>query len=566
MKLKKVLISIYIFILILYLIGLIVLSILGSKERVGYLDSLSFIEVNNNNYVYNFRINYYDKIFRSSDIYGVYLVKDSLPDYIKKYINNIGERFGKLISCKRISTDKIDNIKYTLRIKISIFLLFILLIFLFFVFLYISDDLCILIINSFNISNFIFILKKYIIPIISFIFIFFILFNISVNVIFIFFVLLVLILFIKKSKSLSNIRGYHIISVFVIFLILPSIIYSLFGNYFDKTNYENRLKAEKPILSINNLYEYTSKYEEYFNDYVAFRNELVKLKNYIDIFIFKNIISDTVLLGKNKSLFYRAVNTIEKFIGIKKYYFSDIQLEIMKNNLVNFRDELKKRDIDFVLMICPDKSFIYTEYMPSYIKRRIEDSPTDILVEYLKNNTDIKIIYPKNELLKYKEKYELYSKYDHHWNYIGGYIGYTKILEALSINYHSIDSSDIEFINVRSYSWYNSLAGILGLKNIDYYNDFTDLAVKYEYNKIYTNIFVKGDSFFSAIDYYINNDFSNVVFTEYGSTELFNDNVDIFIFEIVEWRVANSFLNILPNYREIIINEDLETNADTDDN
>ena len=238
MKLKKVLISIYIFILILYLIGLIVLSILGSKERVGYLDSLSFIEVNNNNYVYNFRINYYDKIFRSSDIYGVYLVKDSLPDYIKKYINNIGERFGKLISCKRISSDKIDNIKYTLRIKISIFLLFILLIFLFFVFLYISDDLCILIINSFNISNFIFILKKYIIPIISFIFIFFIFFNISVNVIFIFFVLLVLILFIIKLKSLYNIKNYYVIIVFVIFLILPSIIYGLFGNYFDKSNYE----------------------------------------------------------------------------------------------------------------------------------------------------------------------------------------------------------------------------------------------------------------------------------------------------------------------------------------
>ncbi|MBW5410108.1 hypothetical protein E6A50_06980, partial [Brachyspira hampsonii] len=95
MKLKKVLIIIYISLLILFVISLIVLSILGSKERVGYLsDILLNIEetLNNNsinanniknieeyiltnnsmtNYVYNFRISYYDKVFRNSDIYGV---------------------------------------------------------------------------------------------------------------------------------------------------------------------------------------------------------------------------------------------------------------------------------------------------------------------------------------------------------------------------------------------------------------------------------------------------------------------------------------------------------------
>ncbi|MBW5381252.1 hypothetical protein E6A52_11105, partial [Brachyspira hampsonii] len=88
MKLKKVLIIIYISLLILFVISLIVLSILGSKERVGYLsDILLNIEetLNNNsinanniknieeyiltnnsmtNYVYNFRISYYDKVFR----------------------------------------------------------------------------------------------------------------------------------------------------------------------------------------------------------------------------------------------------------------------------------------------------------------------------------------------------------------------------------------------------------------------------------------------------------------------------------------------------------------------
>lgn len=110
---------IYLGLSFLLLATLITLHILGSKERVGYLSDFEIIEGSKSNYIYNFRIRYYDKVFRNSDIYGVYLITNSLPEYIKEIkMNELGSPFGIIISDKIIEEEKIDNIKYILRLKI----------------------------------------------------------------------------------------------------------------------------------------------------------------------------------------------------------------------------------------------------------------------------------------------------------------------------------------------------------------------------------------------------------------------------------------------------------------
>ncbi|MEI0487052.1 hypothetical protein [Brachyspira intermedia] len=143
--------SIVIFILLL-------LHILGSYKRTGYLSDFKFdewhiyhtLELNNlsskkyefiidgkldeeniknyiftneniTNYSYGFRIKYYNKIFRNSDIYGVNIDTNKIIDdynYIKEVrMDSGGTPFGNLISDKKIDFDKIDNIDYKLFIK-----------------------------------------------------------------------------------------------------------------------------------------------------------------------------------------------------------------------------------------------------------------------------------------------------------------------------------------------------------------------------------------------------------------------------------------------------------------
>lgn len=362
-------------------------------------------------------------------------------------MNELGSPFGIIISDKIIEEEeKIDNIKYILRLKNSLII--------------------------------------FVVIIVDFIILFdFIKFEL-------------LQLFIKLKNKFGV-----ILILFLCFLIMPNIIYRIFYKNFDHTNYENRTLASKPIFMSTNINEYPKKYEEYFNDYLPFRNELVKLKNLNDIFVFKNIISDRVLLGKNKWLFTKNVNSIGKYMGIERYYFTKEELEVAKNNLIHFRDELKKKNIDFILMVCPDKQFIYSEYMPDYIKRKSIKSGTDIFVEYIKNNIDIKVVYPKEELLKYKDKYQLYYKYDNHWNNLGAYIGYSELMKSLNIYVDNINNVNIKSLSANErfnfdIYHYNDMANMLSLSKIKYYNDDKAYIISNYITKNYdTNYYISWDNF-----------------------------------------------------------------------
>ena len=152
-KNKNLFLKIYIPFVIITIIALIVLQILGSKKRVGYLtdfnlniermlnlydleninneldeeDLKNFILNNENitNYIYQFRIRYYDKVFRNSDIYGVYPDLSNLPDYMKNAeMDEGGSPYGNFISDKKIiEEEKIDNVSYILKVKPEILIL-----------------------------------------------------------------------------------------------------------------------------------------------------------------------------------------------------------------------------------------------------------------------------------------------------------------------------------------------------------------------------------------------------------------------------------------------------------
>ncbi|MBW5397504.1 hypothetical protein E6A48_07160, partial [Brachyspira pilosicoli] len=122
-------------VLSVFIIILFSLIILGSIKRIGYLNEINPIKDN----IYSFRISYYDKVFRNSDIYGVYLdIEKTINDnnFIKDIkIEEKGSPFGTLITTKKIDIDKIDNIQYTLKIKNNLYL-YAFIIYLFSIFLF----------------------------------------------------------------------------------------------------------------------------------------------------------------------------------------------------------------------------------------------------------------------------------------------------------------------------------------------------------------------------------------------------------------------------------------------
>ena len=176
-KNKNLFLKIYILFVIIISIALIILQILGSKNRIGYLTDFNlniermlnlydleninneldeeglknFILNNENitNYIYHFRIRYYDKTFRNNDIYGVYLDLSNLPDYIKNVeMDGDGSPYGHFISDKKEIEEKIDNINYILKIKFKFLLILISVIILIFLIYILSIILYLLLTND----------------------------------------------------------------------------------------------------------------------------------------------------------------------------------------------------------------------------------------------------------------------------------------------------------------------------------------------------------------------------------------------------------------------------------
>ena len=174
-KFKKVFTISLAVIVILFSIFIIVFSMLGNKTRIGYLTDFKLnigrtLELNNlenvranfiidnkldeenlsnylltneniTNFVYHFRIRYYDKIFRNNDIYGVYPDLYNLPYYMKNVkMDKAGSPYGNFISGKKeIEEEKIDNVNYTLKIKSNICKLLISILLIIFIVVYYNE-------------------------------------------------------------------------------------------------------------------------------------------------------------------------------------------------------------------------------------------------------------------------------------------------------------------------------------------------------------------------------------------------------------------------------------------
>lgn len=159
------------------------------------------------------------------------------------------------------------------------------------------------------------------------------------------------------------------------------------------------------------------------------KNKLTDRSNFMPFYR-----SDTVYEGRYKWLFYRGNDSEAYFMGTN--LLSDEELEEYKNVFQQLNDLCKAKGIQLQISIWPNKDQVYAEYtamVPETQEKRV-----DRLVKYIKDNSDVNIIYPLAELKAMKPYYEMYLKYDTHWNCAGGFVGYQEMLESLGLGHTDI--------------------------------------------------------------------------------------------------------------------------------
>lgn len=228
-------------------------------------------------------------------------------------------------------------------------------------------------------------------------------------------------------------------------------------------NKENEVESESEVVEEDSQSEYVQD----LNFFDAFAYRFVKLKDSLSQFtnrlflktkfvafnakltsFFTNgeyVESNTALAGKDGWVFYKQHEDgqpLWNYMGINN--FTEEELEKGAANLVETRDELAKRGIDFVAVCLPNKEIVYSEYMPDTVVQVNPVTKGLQFANYMWENTDVKYLYPLDELLAAKDDVpEIYFKTDTHWNQYGAFVGYSEVLKT---NYGQSDSPEsVEF-------------------------------------------------------------------------------------------------------------------------
>ncbi len=160
--------------------------------------------------------------------------------------------------------------------------------------------------------------------------------------------------------------------------------------------------------------------------------------------------TDGALEGRSKWLFYRLNNSEAYYDGSN--IMTTAQLEEYASVMQQLNDLCKDLGKTFQISIWPNKEQVYSEYMPT-ITIANEYKRVPRLVDYMHENTDVKIIYPIKELMEAKPYWDMYFKYDTHWNNAGAFIGHQAMLESLGLETTSMINLPVRELHSYDYDY-----------------------------------------------------------------------------------------------------------------
>lgn len=195
---------------------------------------------------------------------------------------------------------------------------------------------------------------------------------------------------------------------------------------------ENKAMAAPPELitgdgSLNRAF--IQDFEAYFNQHIALRNLLVYADASIQTGLFQESNVSSVIAGTDGWLYY--ASTLSDYLGTD--VLSNGALYDLANNFSVVQDYLRKRDIDFVLTIAPNKNTLYGENMPYYKNRIVNPDHSAVLLKPYLEDQGVRYL----DLFDLFESQEevLYLKRDSHWNNKGACLVFSRIMDTLELPY-----------------------------------------------------------------------------------------------------------------------------------
>ena len=325
---------------------------------------------------------------------------------------------------------------------------------------------------------------------------------------------------------------YRVISfIFVLILIIPCT-----GILREKRNVEliaemeNRTISGKPSATLFSA-KFFSEVEEWFNDRLLGRKDLIRLWSSINGKLFNTLISKEIVMGKDGFLFF-------------PFYLNDkiVDQEKKIETLVKIKELCKESGAGFTVFIAPPGEWVFPELIPSKYEavdlKKLERTTGEV---FSKNGIDYCFVGQKFvDDFVLEERKGLYYQGDYHWNDKGAYYGAKNLLMHLNLDnaIHKNISYKYEKGSAEIYTRKIGWDAIVSTVEVPWSEGFNynfiersnvdgklyDSVVQGAAHKgeaIYTNekatsnvkVLILGDSFFSAMCNYLLQDIRIVVYT-----------------------------------------------------
>lgn len=243
------------------------------------------------------------------------------------------------------------------------------------------------------------------------------------------------------------------IAFIFIFLVLIFIPLAFFDKKSAASKTENRNLAVLPplIKSDGNLNKKLFKgktYDEYFSDRFGFREKYISIENSLSQrFSASNsvLINARALKGKSGWYFYIDKNDGDNASDfLKTNLLSDEELENLKSRIKNAATFCESNNIKFLFVIGPNKHSVYSEFYPF---ARPEGKTRADQITQVFDELKVPYVFPRDYLLslKTKEKVPLYYETDTHWNPLGAYHAFEKILPIIESDFPEVQFPQIEY-------------------------------------------------------------------------------------------------------------------------
>jgi alginate O-acetyltransferase complex protein AlgJ len=232
---------------------------------------------------------------------------------------------------------------------------------------------------------------------------------------------------------------------------------------------EKRLANLLPGFQLDSTKVMVTKLDDYFNDQLTGRNNMITTNNLIGFFIFKQLANNpSVHFGEDGWMFYMNERIREMYEN--RHPLTEQELIKMKDVLVTRRDWLQKRNIYFYIMFPPSSCYIYKEKVGPRLHQFNNKSRIDQLLEYLKLNTDLDIIDIYTPMMEAKKKcpYILYYKNDPHWNFVGSYFAYRAMVDHIKKKFPDV-GDPLLFNDIKWLEFDDNNAGLLRINALDKY-------------------------------------------------------------------------------------------------